>query len=132
MGRVRTAAAAGLLLAVVGCSSGSSADPKLFCARLERLTQNDPFTKFGDAATTAEMRAAFDALHVSARALAHVAPDEGRRAATDYADAVDRMRSLMAGAAFDGSQVDLSRYRDAELDYYVASGRLERYLHSSC
>jgi hypothetical protein len=131
--QVWTGAVVAALLVAAGCGGGSShSDARTFCARLERLTQNDPFRAFGARATSTEIKAAFDALHTSAARLAAVAPDEARSAATDFADAADRMRSLMAGAGYDGSLVDAPRYRDAQVDYFAASGRLERYLVASC
>jgi hypothetical protein len=128
-----TATAAAALLLAAGCGGGSSHDGGAdFCPRLERLTENDPFRTFGARATGTEIKAAFDALHDSADRLASAAPDDARSAARDYADAVRRMRSLMAGAGYDGSLVDATRYRAAQLDYYVAASRLERYLVASC
>ena len=132
MERVRRATAAIALVLATGCGGSSHADAKVFCQRLERLSENDPFRAFGARATTTEIETAFDALQTSASGLAAVAPDDARSAARAYADSVDRMRSLLQGAAFDGSQVDQRAYRDAQVDYFAASTRLERYLTSSC
>lgn len=122
-------------LGVAGaCGGGSSshADAKVFCTRLDRLTQNDPFRAFGDRATPAEIRTAFTALVQRADELVNVAPDEVRPTAREYASAAKALDSLLADAAYDGNAVDARAYRDAQTDYIEAANLLERYLESDC
>ena len=112
--------AATALLVVASCSSGgpsTKATTALFCTRLERLTQNDPFQAFGDRATAKDIQAAFSALVQRARELADTAPAEVRPTARAYATATTKLDSLMAGAAYDGAAVDARAYRDAQNDY---------------
>jgi hypothetical protein len=122
------------LLVVAACGGGSSshADKKVFCTRLDRLTQNDPFRSFGDRATSAEIRTAFTALRQRAKELVDAAPGEVRPTARDYAAAAKALDSLMAGAGYDGNDVDARAYRDAQTDYVEAANLLERYLESDC
>ena len=127
------ALAAVLLLA--GCGDDGPSEREraaAFCDQLERLTASDPFAAFGQRATAAEIEAAFDALLEGADALLDTAPDEARAAARDYAEAADALDALLAGAAYDGSGVDVRAYRDEQLRYVDAAARLERHLASEC
>jgi hypothetical protein len=121
-----------LVLGACGGGSGDPADAKVFCARLERLTGNDPFRAFGDHATAKEIQTAFTALVARAQELVDAAPAEVRPTARDYASAAKALDSLMAGAAYDGSAVDARAYRDAQTDYIAAANLLERYLDTDC
>ena len=126
----------GLLLlaaALASCGSdGPSADPELFCQRLDRLTTNDPFLAFGDTATPQEIEVAFEALVIRAEELVDVAPEEARPAAERYAQAVDRMQALMDAAGYDGARLDALAYRDEQEAYTEAGDRLLRHLESEC
>jgi hypothetical protein len=129
------ATAAAVLLLGAACSSGGSSDAEersTFCARLERLTQNDPFQAFGDRATSAEIREAFTALVTRTRELAASAPDDVRATARAYAASARKLDSLMAAAAYDGAALDARAYRDAQTDYATQAGSLERYLTAEC
>jgi hypothetical protein len=122
------------LLLVAGCSGDGPSEKVLatqFCARLDRLTTNDPFD-FGDRATPKEIQAAFTALVRRSKDLADVAPAEVRPTARDYAKSATTLDSLMAGAGYDGSAVDARAYRAAQNDYTAAAASLEDYLTSSC
>ncbi|MDP1821125.1 MAG: hypothetical protein Q8K58_14695 [Acidimicrobiales bacterium] len=126
-----------LALAVGACSeddSASSGDGEAteFCGRLDRLARNDPFGAFGNRATPAEIQQAFTALVSRAGDLLEVAPAEARPAARDYAEAAAELDSLMAGAAYDGSVVDSRAYREQQVAYTGAAGRLERHLETEC
>lgn len=121
------------IVALGGCGSGSDAgDPVAFCERLERLTRNDPFLAFGDTASAADIEAAFEALVARARELRETAPPDVRPAARDYEEATVALDSLLAGAAFDPTQVDPRTYRNEQLAYVEAAQRLERYLTAEC
>jgi hypothetical protein len=131
--RLWTTAGAAALLVASACGGGSShGDAAVFCTRLERLSQNDPFRVFGSRATNAEIKTAFQALVQRSRDLAAVAPTEVQPTAEAYESAARRMDSLMAGAGYDGSLVDATAYRAAQVDYTTASTRLVRYLTTSC
>jgi hypothetical protein len=124
-----------VVLVVTGCGDDggpSDGDPAAFCARLDRLTNNDPFRAFGDRATTAEIEQAFTALVARASEIVDVAPPEARGAAGDYADAARELDDLMAGAAYDGNAIDARAYRDQQVAYAAAAARLERHLESEC
>jgi hypothetical protein len=121
-----------LALGAASCGGGSSVDARAFCQRLDRLTRNDPFLVFGDRATPKEIETAFTALVARADELLEVAPDEVRAAARDYAEAAKGLDDLLAGAAYDGDEVDARAYRDQQVDYTEAASRLERYLDSDC
>jgi hypothetical protein len=123
-----------MLLAVPlsACHDEPAADPKLFCDRLGRLTENDPFLAFGDTATPEEIAQGFKALVERASELADVAPDEVRPAAEDYADATTAMDDLMAEAGYDGARLDARAYRDQQQRYTDASKRLLDYLDAEC
>lgn len=119
-------------LLVSACGDDEHADPELFCERLGRLTENDPFLAFGDTATPSEIAEAFDALVERADELAEVAPDEIRPAAEDYAEATTAMDELMADAAYDGARLDNRAYRDQQEAYAEASDRLLNHLEAEC
>ena len=122
-------------LVPVGCGDDGPSDEEraaTFCTRLERLTENDPFAAFGDRATATEIRAAFQALVARSRELAEAAPDEARADAREYAEAAEALDSILAGAAYDGTQVDQRAYREEQTTYVQAATRLERYLESEC
>jgi hypothetical protein len=123
-----------LLVALLlsACRDEPSADPELFCDRLGRLTENDPFLAFGDTATPSEIAEAFEALVERADELLDAAPEEVRPAAEDYADAVAEMDELMADAGYDGARLDARAYRDEQEAYTEAGDRLLRYLESEC
>ena len=123
-----------LLVALLlsACTEEPSADPDLFCDRLGRLTENDPFLAFGDTAKPSEIAEAFEALVERADELADVAPEEVRPAAEDYAEAVTDMDELMADAGYDGARLDARAYRDEQEAYTEAGDRLLRYLESEC
>jgi hypothetical protein len=123
-----------MLLAVPlsACHDDPEADPKVFCDRLGRLTENDPFLAFGDTATPEEIAEAFKALVERAGELADAAPDEIRPAAEDYADATTAMDDLMAEAGYDGARLDARAYRDQQQRYTEASKRLLAYLDAEC
>src|SRR5690606_13179465 len=76
---VALALVAAAAVGTAGCGDGGpSADPALFCERLDRLAENDPFAVLGASATEAEMEAAFGALRERATELAEVAPEDVR------------------------------------------------------
>jgi hypothetical protein len=129
---MRVVAVLGVALLLVACRDDPSADPDLFCARLGRLTENDPFLAFGDTATPSEIAEAFEALVARADELVEVAPDEVRPAAEDYADATTAMDELMADAGYDGARLDATAYRDQQEAYAEASDRLLNYLDARC
>lgn len=120
-----------VVLAACG-RDGETADPATFCERLDRLTENDPFRAFGDTANPGEIEEGFRALVERADELVEVAPDEGRGAAQDFADSASTMQSAMADAGFAPDGLDTRTYRDAQLAYTEASGRLLRYLDTEC
>jgi hypothetical protein len=128
--RVLVVLVAVLLLAA--CNDEPSADAGLFCDRLGRLTENDPFLAFGDTATPSEIAEAFDALVERADELAEVAPDDIRPAAEDYAEAATAMDDLMAEAGYDGARLDDRAYRDQQEAYAEASDRLLNHLEAEC
>jgi hypothetical protein len=132
--RLWTVLGAAVLLVTACSSNGPSqkARAEMFCARLERLSTNDPFRAFGDRATAKEIESAFVALVARSKALADSAPDEVRPTARDYAKAAKALDSLMAGAGYDGAAVDARAYRAAQNDYTAAAASLENYLASSC
>ena len=126
------AAACTSLLATAGCGDdGGDGDQALFCERLERLTENDPFVAFGATPTEAEMETAFAALLARAEELDEVAPPAARSAAAAYLDAVERLDELLADAGY-GTDVDVRAYREAQTAYVESSLRLERYLTTEC
>jgi hypothetical protein len=120
--------------ALAGCGDGGpgDGDPARFCERLDRLTGNDPFLAFGDTASPDDIEAAFSALIDRADALVEVAPPAARAAATDYAEAATELDSLLAGAAYSGSEVDAAAYGRQQGAYAEAARRLERYLEAEC
>ena len=130
MRRLVTLAATLLLVACGG--DGDEADPALFCQRLDRLTENDPFRAFGDTASAAEIEEGFDALVARAEELVAVAPDDARPAARAFAEGASTMRDVLDEAGFDPSTLDTRAYRDAQLIYTEASDRLLRYLDTEC
>ena len=134
MRRLGVTVATALLLVAACGSSGPSDQAKtaLFCTRLERLAQNDPFRAFGGRATSKDIQTAFTALVVRAKELADTAPAEERPTARAYATAAKALDSLMAGAAYNGSAVDARAYRNAQNDYTQAATSLEGYLSSRC
>ena len=125
---------AGLAVVVGGCGGGGDdeGDPELFCARLDRLTRNDPFRAIGDTATSDQVREAFEALLARADELVVVAPPVVRPAARDYADAAEGLESLLADAGYDPFEVDTRTYRSQQVGYFEAGQRLERYLDAEC
>ena len=123
------------VLAPAACGDDGPSDAEraaTFCQRLERLTRNDPFAAFGDRATPAEIRAAFQALVERADELVDTAPDEARANARAYAAAAEGLDSILAGAGYDGTRVDQRAYREVQTDYVQVAARLERYLESEC
>jgi hypothetical protein len=133
----------GLILLVPACallagsgacsdSGGGDGDQALFCERLDRLTRNDPFLAFGDTASADDIEVAFRALVERSEELVAVAPRDGRAAARDYAEAVDALDSILAGAAYDPLVVDAGEYVARQADYATAAQRLERYLDATC
>jgi hypothetical protein len=123
--------AATLLLVACG-GDADDADPALFCQRLDRLTQNDPFLAFGESATSAEIQEGFRALVARAEELVDVAPDDARSTARTFAESANAMADALREAGFDPSALDTRTYRDAQLTYAEASDRLLRYLESEC
>ena len=120
-------------LLLVACGGdGDEADPALFCQRLDRLTENDPFLAFGDSATAAEIEEGFRALVARADELVDVAPEDARSAARAFAEGATTMQDVLDEAGFDPSALDTRAYRDAQLTYAEASDRLLRYLESEC
>jgi hypothetical protein len=122
-------------LVLAGCGDDGPDDDEraaTFCTRLERLTENDPFAAFGDRATAPEIETAFQALVDRAQELVDTAPEEAEANAREYADAAEGLDSILAGAAYDGSQVDQRAYREEQTKYVQAATRLERYLTSEC
>ncbi|MGV3760496.1 MAG: hypothetical protein ACO1PW_13295 [Actinomycetota bacterium] len=130
LGSVALAAVIALALAACG-DDGGDGDQALFCERLERLTENDPFVAFGATATEAEMETAFAALRARAEELDEVAPPPARSAAAAYLEAVERLDELLAEAGY-GTDVDVRAYREAQTAYVESSLRLERYLTTEC
>jgi hypothetical protein len=129
--------AAGLSLALVAglgaCGNDDGgADPVAFCDRLDRLTRNDPFDAFGAEAGPEEIRAGFAALRDRSRELVALAPEAVRPTAREYAQAVAAMDSLMAGAGYDGANLDVAAYRAEQQRYTEASRLLLRHLESEC
>jgi hypothetical protein len=121
------------MLLLVACGGdGDEADPALFCQRLDRLTENDPFSAFGDSATSAEIEEGFRALVARADELVDVAPEDARAAARAFAESAASMQDVLDEAGFDPSALDARAYRDAQLTYAEASDRLLRYLESEC
>jgi hypothetical protein len=123
-----------VVLGLAGCGDDGpgAGDQTAFCARLDRLTSNDPFLAFGDTATAADIEQAFAALVARADELVEVAPPEPRGAALDFAEAAAALDELLAEAGYDGTAVNPSSYRDEQLAYAAASDRLLRYLDTSC
>lgn len=117
---------------VGGCGSdGPTADPELFCQRLDRLASNDPFDAFGDVATPDQVETAFAALRERAAELVEVAPERARSAADEYRAAVIAIDDLLRGAGY-SSSVDPQAYQPLQLDYIEAAQRLERFLEAEC
>jgi hypothetical protein len=123
-----------VVLGLAGCGDDGpgEGDQAAFCARLDRLTGNDPFLAFGDTATAAEIEQAFAALVARADELVDVAPPEPRGAALDFAEAAAALDELLAQSGYDGTAVQPAAYRDEQLAYAAASDRLLRYLDTSC
>jgi len=131
----RLAALAAVALAALPACGGrqhASGDKALFCARLDRLTRNDPFLGFGDTASADDIEVAFGALVDRSDELVDVAPPEARPAARDYADAAKALNALLADASYLPKGVDTRAYRDEQIAYVEASQRLERYLRAEC
>jgi len=120
------------VLGACGDDGDSTGDPALFCERLDRLTRNDPFLAFGETADAGDIEVAFGALVARAGELLDVAPPEARAAARDYADAVEALDSLLAGAAYSPTDVDARAYRNEQVAYAEAAQRLERHLDAEC
>jgi len=129
---MRVVAVLVVALLVSACNDEPSADPELFCSRLGRLTENDPFLAFGDTATPTEIAEAFEALVERADELVEVAPEEVRPAAEAYADATIGMDDLMAEAGYDGARLDARAYRDLQEAYTEAADRLLNHLDAAC
>ena len=129
---MRVVAVLGVALLLCGCHDEPKADQDLFCARLGRLTENDPFLAFGDTATPTEIAQAFRALVERANELADVAPEAARPAARTYAEATTAMDDLMADAGYDGARLDARAYRDEQVTYSEAAERLLNYLDAEC
>jgi hypothetical protein len=127
-----TLLAGAAVLGACGDDGDSAGDPALFCERLDRLTRNDPFLAFGETADAGDIEVAFGALVDRAGELLDVAPPEARAAARDYADAVEALDSLLAGAAYSPTEVDARAYRNEQVAYAEAAQRLERYLDAEC
>ncbi len=120
-------------LVLAGCGGdGDDADPAVFCERLDRLTENDPFRAFGDTATAAEIEQGFEALVARAEELEDVAPDDARSAARTFADSAATMQDALAESGFEPAGLDTRAYRAAQLTYVEASDRLLRYLDTEC
>ena len=128
--RVLTLAVVALVL--TACGDEPSADPELFCDRLGRLSENDPFLAFGETATPAEIEQGFAALVARADELADVAPDEARPAAETYAESARAMDELMSDADYVGGRIDARAYRNEQERYTEAADRLLRYLSAEC
>jgi hypothetical protein len=130
---MRVVAVLVVALVVSACSGDEpNADPERFCARLGRLTENDPFLAFGDTATPSEIAEGFGALVDRADELAEVAPEAIRPAAEDYAAAATAMDELMADAGYDGARLDARAYRDQQQRYAEAADRLLNHLDAEC
>ena len=120
---------------VAACGDDGPSGPEravTFCERLDRLAGNDPFAAFGEQATSAEVAAAFEALVARADELVEVAPEEASAAARDYAESATALDSLLRGAGYDGTRVDVRTYREQQTRYAEAARRLERHLESEC
>lgn len=125
--------AVAVLLALSACGDdGPSADPEVFCQRLDHLATNDPFLAFGAAASPEEIEQGFEALVLRADELVDVAPDEVRPAAQTYRDAAAAMDELMAAAGYAPTRLDARAYRDEEVAYTEAADRLLRHLETEC
>jgi hypothetical protein len=121
-----------VLLTACGGDDGGDGDQVLFCQRLDRLTRNDPFLAFGDAASPDDIEVAFQALVERADELVDAAPPEPRGAARDYADAAKALKALLADGGYAPGRVDARAYRDQQVAYAAAAERLERYLSAAC
>lgn len=119
---------------VTGCGNGNchKGNQAQFCERLDRLTRNDPFLAFGDAASADDIELAFDALTERADELVDLAPPEARGAARDYAGAAKVLDQLLADAGYVPAGVDTRAYQDQQVTYVEAAQRLERYLTAEC
>lgn len=134
MRRLAVLLTATVLTGATACGDGDPADgdQARFCERLDRLTRNDPFQAFGDAASAEDIEVAFGALVARADELVEVAPPQVRAAAREYADAARALDSLLAGAAYSPTHVDARAYREEQVAYVEAGQRLERYLDAEC
>jgi hypothetical protein len=130
---MRVVAVVVIALLLSGCGDEEpSADSVLFCERLGRLTENDPFLAFGDTATPNEIAEAFEALVARADELAEVAPEAVRPAAETYAESARAMDALMEDAGYDGANLDARAYRDEQETYTEAADRLLNHLEAEC
>jgi hypothetical protein len=125
--------AASVLLGL-GCSGGddSAGDLRAFCAQVDSLSTNDPFASFGDTARPEEMRSAFKALAERADALATPAPVGARAAADRFARATHELDRLLAAAGYDGRNVEVLAYGNAQADYDEAKAQIERFATNRC
>jgi hypothetical protein len=118
--------------ALVACSGDGGGDLTQFCAEVEELSTNDPFSSFGDAAGPEEIEAGFDSLVERADDLAAAAPEEIAAAADGYRDAAKELRDLLRAAGFDGSKVDALDYQSVADEYGETSGDVEAFAGSEC
>jgi hypothetical protein len=119
------------VVALMGAACGGGrgdGDLVLFCQRLDRLAENDPFLAFGDTASAADIQQAFGSLTTQADALVEAAPPEARPAAKDYAEAAQALDDLLADAGYTPGAVDVRAYRNEQVAYAEAAARLQRYL----
>jgi hypothetical protein len=116
-----------------GCSDDEGdGDLQAFCTQVDRLSTNDPFAAFGDTAKPEEMRVAFSALVERADDLAAPAPPAIAGAAGRYATATHDLDRLLAAAGYDGRNVDVLAYQNAQADYDEAKAQIEKFATKRC
>lgn len=124
--------AGALLVAAAACTDdGPERDLAGFCAAVEDLAENDPFTDL-QVASPEEMRTAFDQLREGVDAIAARAPDDLRARTEEYRDTVDVLIDQLRGAGFDPRNLDTLAYRSAADDYEAAAVSVENAAASAC